>query len=185
MIRITPFLSVPDEAVVWRFVRASGPGGQNVNKVSSAVQLRVDVGRCSGLSCDVRGRLCRLAGSRLTKDGILIISASRFRTQERNRLDAEERLRALFVRALRVPTRRRPTKPGKAQKARRLQGKLHRGEIKKIGENPTTAICEGVHSPLQRRALAFMPSPSCVVRRGERSGRRQDSRSSRTATRIH
>ncbi len=113
-----------------RFIRASGPGGQNVNKVSSAVQLRFDAARSSALSDAVRERLLKLAGSRATKDGVIIIEASRFSAQERNRADARQRLAALIEKAATPPRKRVATKTPKSQKRKRLEGKARRSEIK-------------------------------------------------------
>ena len=111
MIRITDRISIEERELEERFVRASGPGGQNVNKLSSAVQLRFDVRRSPSLAADVRTRLERLAGRRLTRDGVLVIMAQRHRTQERNRQDALDRLIELIQRASVAPTPRRPTTP--------------------------------------------------------------------------
>lgn len=113
-----------------RFIRASGPGGQNVNKVSSAVQLRFDAARSTALSEAVRERLLKLAGSRATKDGVIIIEASRFSAQERNRADARQRLAALIEKAATPPRKRVATKTPKSQKRKRLEGKARRSEIK-------------------------------------------------------
>ncbi|MBV9635504.1 MAG: aminoacyl-tRNA hydrolase, partial [Methylobacteriaceae bacterium] len=113
------------------FVRASGPGGQNVNKVASAVQIRFDVRRSPSLPEDVRARLERLAGRRLTRDGVIVIDAQRFRTQERNRADALDRLVELVRRAAAAPMPRRPTRPTKASQERRLEGKSRRAAIKR------------------------------------------------------
>jgi ribosome-associated protein len=121
---------LPEDELEESFIRASGPGGQNVNKVSSAVQLRWDVRRSAALPDDVAVRLMKLAGSRLTRDGVLIITADRFRTQERNRADARERLQALLAAAEVRPVKRRPTKPGKAAKEKRLAGKAVRSGVK-------------------------------------------------------
>ncbi len=114
---------VREEELEFRFFRAGGPGGQNVNKVETAVQLRFDAAGSPSLSDDVRERLLKLAGSRATKDGLVLITAQRFRTQELNRADAVERLFALIERAKHVPKTRRPTRPTKASKERRLAGK--------------------------------------------------------------
>jgi ribosome-associated protein len=113
-----------------RFIRASGPGGQNVNKVSSAVQLRFDAARSAALSDAVRARLLKLAGSRATKDGLIIIEASRFSAQERNRADARARLAMLIEKAATPPKKRIATKTPKSAKRKRLQGKAHRSEVK-------------------------------------------------------
>src|ERR1700748_1345986 len=127
---IQPGVSLPDSDLSLSFVRASGPGGQNVNKVSSAVQLRFDLSGSRSLPKDVRDRLARLAGRRLTRDGVIVIIAQRYRTQERNRQDALDRLIALIRRAAEPPTPRRPTKPSRAAKERRLQAKAHRATVK-------------------------------------------------------
>ncbi len=132
MIRITPWLVIDDEVITEDFVRASGPGGQNVNKLSTAVQLRFPVRGNPDLPPDVEQRLERLAGRRLTLDGVLIISAQRFRTQERNRADARERLIALLQQAAERPTIRRPTRPTLASKKRRLEEKGRRSGIKSL-----------------------------------------------------
>ncbi|MBI5114529.1 MAG: aminoacyl-tRNA hydrolase [Rhodovulum sp.] len=130
MIRVTDHIALEETELVEEFVRASGPGGQNVNKVATAVQLRFDVRRSPSLPNDVAIRLMRLAGSRLTTDGVLVITAQRFRTQERNRADARERLIALIQEAAVRPTPRRPTRPTLASKKRRVDAKKHRGAIK-------------------------------------------------------
>ena len=126
---ITPTLSIEDSELDERFVRASGPGGQNVNKVATAVQLRYDVGR-SALAPDVRDRLRALAGSRLTDDDVLVIDARTHRTQGQNREEARERLADFVRRALVRPKRRKKTRPGKAAKERRLVTKKRRAETK-------------------------------------------------------
>jgi ribosome-associated protein len=129
MIRITDTLSIDERAIEERFVRASGPGGQNVNKVSTAVQLRFDVSG-SSLPGEIRTRLETLAGSRMTTEGVLVIDAREHRTQAQNREAARERLIALIEQASRRPKKRRPTRPGRAAKERRLTSKKKRGEVK-------------------------------------------------------
>jgi ribosome-associated protein len=130
MIRITDHISIGEDELEERFIRASGPGGQNVNKLNTAVQLRFDVRHSPALRDDVRTRLERLAGQRLTNDGVLVITAQRHRTQERNRQDALDRLIEVIRRAAVAPKPRRPTKPTKGSKERRLQGKKQRSTIK-------------------------------------------------------
>lgn len=129
---ISPSLELPDEAISIRFVRSGGPGGQNVNKVATSAQLRLDVAACPGLNHDTRMRLKTLAGRRLTDDNVLVISAQRFRTQEQNRRDAFERLTELIQKALIAPKPRRATRPTRASKERRLEGKEQRGNVKKL-----------------------------------------------------
>ncbi len=132
MIEITPAISLDESEVEESFVRASGPGGQNVNKVATAVQVRFDVRRSPSLPDDVRARLERLAGKRLTADGVLVITAQRHRTQERNREDAVQRLVELIRQATEVPKPRRATKPTFGSKQRRLDSKTKRGDIKRV-----------------------------------------------------
>jgi ribosome-associated protein len=130
MIRITDTIELDERELSESFIRASGPGGQNVNKVSSAVQLRFDVWRSPSLDGGTKRRLAALAGSRLTKDGELVITAERFRERERNRADALARLVELIQRAAVVPKRRRKTRPTKAAKERRLASKAARSRLK-------------------------------------------------------
>ncbi len=132
MIRVTAHISIDEREIEEQFVRASGPGGQNVNKLSTAVQLRFDVRRSPSLAPDVRERLERLAGARLTRDGVLVIIAQRHRTQGRNREDALERLVDLIRQAAVAPVKRRPTKPTKASRERRIEGKKRRSGIKRL-----------------------------------------------------
>jgi ribosome-associated protein len=130
MIRITDHIAIDESELDESFIRSSGPGGQNVNKLSTAVQLRFDVRRSPSLTDEVRARLERLAGRRLTRDGVLIITAQNHRTQERNRADAQARLVALIQEAAVKPTPRRATKPTRASKQRRIESKKHRSGIK-------------------------------------------------------
>lgn len=131
MIRITPTIEIDEREIEERFIRSPGPGGQNVNKTASAVQLRFDARRSPALSDPVFLRLKTLAGRRMTQDGVIVIAASRFRAQEQNRRDALERLIDLIRRAAVAPTRRRPTKPTKAAKRRRLENKTRQARRKK------------------------------------------------------
>ena len=130
MIRITPSISIGEGELEEHFIRASGPGGQNVNKLASAVQLRFDARRSPSLPDDVRARLERLAGRRLTREGVIVINAQRHRTQERNREDARERLVDLIRRAAVAPVPRRATKPTAGARERRLESKKRRTSIK-------------------------------------------------------
>ncbi len=130
MIRINDHLSLDEGEITESFIRSSGPGGQNVNKLATAVQLRFDVRHSPSLPHEVRGRLERLAGKRLTRDGVLVITAQRHRTQERNREDALDRLVELVRAAAVRPTPRRPTRPTLGSKVRRLEGKKRRSDIK-------------------------------------------------------
>lgn len=130
MIRINDDIALDDSEIEESFIRSSGPGGQNVNKVSSAVQLRFDARRSRALPDAVAVRLMRLAGSKLTQNGVIVITAQRFRDQARNRADALERLMALIQEALIPPTPRRATKPTLASKKRRLEGKAKRSGVK-------------------------------------------------------
>jgi len=136
-IPITSTISIDEEEIQEEFMRAAGPGGQNVNKVATAVQLRFDVRRSPALPDDVRERLMRLAGRRVNAEGVLLIEASRFRTQAQNRADARARLFALLKQATARPRTRRKTKLPRAAKEQRLQNKKRRGEIKKIRRAPS------------------------------------------------
>ena len=131
MLRITDAIVIEDRELDERFVRASGPGGQNVNKVSTAVELRFDVG-ASSLPPDVKQRLMVLAGSRMTGDGVLLIDSREHRTQAMNREAARARLAALVEHASRRPKTRRPTKPKRAAREKRLEGKRQRSEVKSL-----------------------------------------------------
>lgn len=131
MVEITPTLSLEDNELRFDFIRASGPGGQNVNKVASAIKLYFDVRQSPSLPDEVKERLAKLAGKRMTESGVLMIDARRYRTQEGNRLDAIERLVALIQKALEEPTPRKKTRPSAAARAARLAEKKHRSMIKR------------------------------------------------------
>jgi ribosome-associated protein len=130
MLEIGAAIRIPDEELVERFVRSSGPGGQNVNKVASAVELRFDAASSPSLPEPVKARLLARRDRRITDEGVVVISAQRFRTQERNREDARERLAALIEAATHVPKARVATRPTRASKERRLAGKRERAQVK-------------------------------------------------------
>ena len=137
MIRITDTIAIDENEIHEDFIRASGPGGQNVNKVATAVRLRFDAGRSPSLPPDVLRRLAPLAGSRMTEDGVLIIHARRFRTQDQNRQDAMDRLIGLIRQATLKPKLRHKTKPTVASRKRRLESKRRRGQTKQIRQSVT------------------------------------------------
>ena len=131
MLRITPNIALQDEELEWQAIRAQGAGGQNVNKVSSAFHLRFDI-PASSLPEEIKQRLLATRDQRISSEGILVIKAQRFRTQEKNRADAVERLRELIIEATRVKKKRRPTKPTRASQQRRMDGKTRRGQTKRL-----------------------------------------------------
>ena len=131
MLQITPSLYINENELTFDFIRAAGPGGQNVNKVATAVQLRFDVWNNTTLPVDVKSRLIKSAGKRVTNEGVLIIEARRFRTQEQNRTDAIERFAALVRKSLEAPKRRQKTKPTAGSRDKRLQSKKKRSEVKR------------------------------------------------------
>jgi ribosome-associated protein len=130
MLTITAYIHIPETELAESFIRSSGPGGQNVNKVATAVQLRFDVVHSPSLTEEVKQRLVKLAGSRMTDEGVLVIKARRYRSQEKNRQDARGRLALLIHKALHKPTPRKATRPGTAARRRRLESKKKRGELK-------------------------------------------------------
>jgi len=131
MLEVSPAVTIPDSELVERFVRSAGPGGQNVNKVATAVELRFDIANSPSLPEAVRTRLLAKRDRRITDEGVLVLSAQRFRTQERNREDARERLAAFIATGLRAPTPRIATRPSRASKERRLGAKKERSTIKR------------------------------------------------------
>ncbi len=134
--KITPQIEIAEDEIEERFIHASGPGGQNVNKVATAVQLRFDAARSPSLPPEVLQRLTKLSGRRMTQDGVLILVAQRFRAQERNRADARDRLAALIKQAALAPRPRLATRPTGASKQRRLQAKTLRGAVKQFRARP-------------------------------------------------
>jgi ribosome-associated protein len=136
MIKVTRNIAIGESEIEERFIRASGPGGQHVNRAATAVQLRFDVAHSPSLPDDVRERLTHLASGRMSEDGVLIVEAKRFRSQDRNRQDALNRLVKLIRRAARKPKTRRKTRPTRASKERRLKDKRHRSEIKRLRQSP-------------------------------------------------
>lgn len=136
MLRVTPRIRIPESDLSERFVRAGGPGGQNVDKTATAVQLRFRVTQTNSLPEPVRTRLLTQAAGHINRDGELMIDARGYRDQQRNREDARERLAGWVARAAQTPTRRRPTRPSRAAKARRVAGKKHRGRTKQLRNRP-------------------------------------------------
>lgn len=134
MLEITPSFFIDERELHFDFIRAAGPGGQNVNKVATAVQMRFDISN-SALASDLKGRLIRLAGNRVTADGVLLIEAKHFRTQEQNREDALRRFIELIRKALVKPKPRKKTKPSAASKEKRLKSKKVKGEVKRLRQS--------------------------------------------------
>lgn len=135
MLEITPTLTIDERELQMDFIRAAGPGGQNVNKVATAVQLRFDIANSPALASDIKGRLIQLAGKRVNADGVLMIEAKHFRTQEQNREDATQRLVELIRKASVRPKPRRKTKPSAASKEKRLKSKKVKGEVKRLRQS--------------------------------------------------
>jgi ribosome-associated protein len=136
LIPVSETVSIDEDELVWRFIKASGPGGQHVNKTSTAVELRFDVRGAPSLPEDAKARLERLAGARLTREGVLVLVSQGSRSQEMNRQEVRERLLDLIRQALHRPKRRRPTRPTLASKQRRLDGKTRRGGVKAMRGRP-------------------------------------------------
>lgn len=137
MLEITPSFSLDESELDFAYVRASGPGGQNVNKVATSVQLRFDVRNSPSLEPDIKERLIKLAGSRMTEDGVLVIEARRFRSQEQNRTDAVHRLTVLLQKAFIRPTARRHTRPSASSQTARLDAKRRHGQVKRTRREST------------------------------------------------
>jgi len=132
MLEITPTFSIDEHELHFDFIRSAGPGGQNVNKVATAVQLRFDIANSPSLASDIKGRLIQLAGKRVNTDGVLLLEAKRFRTQEQNREDAIQRFVELIRKVLVPPKPRKKTKPTAASKTRRLKTKKIKGDVKRL-----------------------------------------------------
>ncbi len=135
MIKISSSIFIPDDELTYEYIHASGPGGQNVNKVSTAVQLRFDVQNSSSITDEVKKTIFKISGKMLTQDGVLVLQAKRYRSQEQNRTDVEERFTALIHKALAKPTYRRPTQPTPASKIKRIETKKRKGEIKRLRQS--------------------------------------------------